>query len=266
MSYGAYAYGAGPFGASLSGFVTLLKAEQVTAASFLLSLGGDPVFGQGYKSGSVLGRKNWRITVLDPGGQSVLVQTVTRVSDSQIEIFTDVSVTDVTRYRIEWLRNPSLTGRERVTVRTGFTLAQSYDQEQFGQGVFLTDILTPATARDTISRGVNTVQMVGGDFALVNDQRSLRQRIYRRVSAAVGDFSHLAGYGISQGLGRAITNPVITDLESQVDGQVRLEPEVVDIADLRVFRRTNNPAAVYIVLRALTPGGDVPIQGEFVLG
>lgn len=279
LGFGAGPFGSLPFGTetpedavSLTGDVRMLTANTLAA-----EFAGDVGIPDPGDLNSPLNPNNWRLVPFEVSSVVRLVQFVQLVTVDTLVDFTDdfptlASVplpvflvqldgvlTPGARYQVE-LATPDteLTGCSCAEV-TGLTLARSAFQtdERDSDGSIL-DLANPWLTRDALQLPpvLGSYQLTDtGDIGLdKSGESSLRKRIFRRVTSAVGSFFHLQGYGVDLKLKGLITPDAAERLQARVKAQVLQEPEVED-CKVRVLQVVGLPMQS-VAIQAVTANGE----------
>lgn len=270
------AYGSGPFGSMHFGTAMPEPSETkriraITANAILVPFAGSISTPNPRNKNSPLNPRNWALSVIEPYSDIVrLPQQVLHVfagqrieglptaTDTGFVLVFDGVLPQGTEHRVSALA-PGLEitadqGYERefesVSIRCD---ALERDARDDDGGI--RDIANPFVSRDALQfpPALGTYQFTdGGDLANDSGEASLRKRIYRRVTAAVGDFFHAAGYGAGV-LGRVkrlVRVDELVRIQTRVQAQVSKEPDVLRCAV--TVRPSNGDNSVVIVTVSVT--------------
>lgn len=229
---------------------------------------------------------NWYLTAEEVTSQLRLVQSVDVVTAESLLKFTDEFPTLQTanvplflvyldgvltpgaRYAVH-LATPEieLTGCECADI-VGLTLRrEALPTDERDSDGRIRDLANPYLTRDALNLPprLGTYQLTDeGDLGLDKSlEASLRKRIFRRVSTAVGAFFHLPNYGTPIKLKGLMTVDAVERIQARVRAQVLQEPEVTD-AHVSVSQ-PGGLSILSVSIRAETAGGQtvgtvVPIE------
>jgi hypothetical protein len=236
---------------------------------------------------SSLNPKNWILTAVDPPdsverlAQNVLLVTESNLSQRLKEIpqllalveppafvvSFDGILTQGAQYQVQLTTSDvditpaegcDCADFEAVIIRCDAILTDARDDDGY-----MRDVANPFLEKDALQfpPSLGTYQFTDtGDLANDFGVSSLRKRVFRRVSAAVGDFFHLPGYGagVTPRLKRLVRVDEIQRIQSRVRAQVAREPEVRDVA-VKVYQVTGDPSTLAVAVTISAAGNPDPL-------
>ena len=224
-SIGGGTFGSTPFGTMGDG---LTAAKQVSLTSVRVDFFQVPApqILSAFRVSDALNAANWTIEVLEPfGAFTPLAQVVTQVGEKSVEVFTDVSLTPGTLYRITTTALNTL-GQPLMCPEASF---RTFAERVIDLGDF-TDLANPylvtdAPVEDPPPLGTNQITD-RGDLALDSGRPYLRKRVFRRISTELGGFYHLPNYGLAEPLKGTSTPDAVRRYRKQAENQIKREPDV----------------------------------------
>lgn len=100
------------------------------------------------------------------------------------------------------------------------------------------------------------------DIGIQDGQSSLKKRIFRRLLSDRGGFSFLPGYGVGLKVKSLARGGRLQELASEVEAQVKQEPDVLDAGASCALRVTTGGTFVVVQVRAKTRDGDEALSLE----
>ena len=279
--------GAMPFGTMMPDTVSLSGARALTANTVLVPFSGELANTNPRNPWSALNPNNWSLLVVEPLTAVVrLAQHVTLVTEQNLAqrlreipqlvalaappafvVGFDGVLTQGADYQIELSSaDASLVGAgcdcaefEAVVLR-----CDSLERDARDDQGYLRDIANPFLVKDALQfpPSLGTYQFTDtGDLANDSGSSGLRKRIFRRVTAAVGDFFHLNGYGagVTPRLKHLIRVDEIQRIQAKVRAQVLREPEVTAVV-VRVYPVNGDQETISVAIKAATVGNPDPVS------
>lgn len=286
--FGSAPAGSGPMGSGYSDAALALEGSVLIAANFAaVAYGGDPGLPNPGNTTGPLWPANWHLTPLDPGLSLRLVQNVVLVPDEPTRLeFTDDwpqlallalpfflvwfdgNLSPGGHYELDLVLDVPLAPGCDCTNLVGLTLRRDTHPTDARDGDRLMDVANPAVSRDALRLPplLGTYQLTDtGDFGLdKSSEASLRKRLTRRVTTAVGGFFHLPNYGAAPKMKGLLTVDAAERLQARLRAQCLQEPDVLDVL-VSVTTVSGFPGTLSVAITALPLGGDpvglvVPIQ------
>lgn len=224
-SIGGGTFGTIPFGTQGSG-LTVATQTSLTSVRVDFFQVPAPQILSSVRANDALRAANWTVEVLEPFGSfTPLAQTVTQVGEKSVEVFTDVSLTPGTLYKIACTALNTL-GQPLLCAEASF---RTFARRVIEMGEF-TDLANPyllsdAPIVDPPPLGTNQITD-RGDYALDSGRPYLRKRVFRRISTERGGFYHLPDYGLAEPLKGMSTPDAVRRYRKQAENQIKREPDV----------------------------------------
>jgi hypothetical protein len=249
-SYGSGPYGSMPYGSGMPDPKTTRRIRAITANAVLVPYEGGIGNTNPRNPNSPLNPRNWAVAGVDPQAQVRLPMRVFAVAAGQtipglptatdtgfILVF-DGILTQGAQYRLA----VAPAGVE-VTPAEGYVQefaavvirCDAIQRDERDDDGSMRDIANPYVSRDALQfpPALGTYQITdSGDLANDDGETSLRKRIIRRVTATVGDFFHLPGYGagIAPMVKQLQRIDTLNRMAAKVKAQVAKEPEVTQVS------------------------------------
>lgn len=224
-SIGGGTFGSTPFGTMGAGLTVATQVSMTSVRVDFFQVPAPQIL-SAVRANDALRASNWTLEVLEPfGAFTPLVQTVTQADEKSVEVFTDVSLTPGTRYKISTTALNTL-GQPLLCPEASF---RTFDRRVIELGEF-TDLANPylvsdAPIVDPPPLGTNQITD-RGDLALDSGRSYLRKRVFRRISTELGGFYHLPNYGLAEPLKGMSTPDAVRRYRKQAENQIKREPDV----------------------------------------
>lgn len=181
---------------------------------------------------------NWSITPIDPPtARDRLTQTCVRLSADVVRVYVDGFLDPFVTYRIEVSADvEALGGGAMSSCSTSLFETFGWPRETRPAAALDTDavdLANPFVQSDapTPTAPLGTFQIdEQGDIANDANRQNLRKRVLRRATSIQGSFFHLAGYGFGQKIKGNIGTDLLRRIQNAAIGQIRQEPDVVDVS------------------------------------
>jgi hypothetical protein len=210
------------------GVFSVAAARAVASNAVRVAFTQPPMMTGGVSPTDALNLANWTLSVVD-GGEVISLLTSRPVAGAPLVVELVIAGRfDAVDYLVAATNLVSTGGQLLAAPKSATFRGMGSARAAIDETQPLVDILNPQT-----QKAINGSLVVGsnGDYRLESGVQLLKKLIYRRLTTAQGAFYHLAG--ISYGLGlrskEFYTPSGLIVLKSNVEGQVRLEPEVGDV-------------------------------------
>jgi hypothetical protein len=235
--YGLDRYGLDPYGAEPSGlaisnaFASGIRVVRVT-------LSREPLHVSNTGTGDALNPKTWTVQRLD----NMKFSTVIQVTESDPPLTFDIAVLEkfadqTITYQLKTTSLVSTEGEPITFAGSTFNFVgvkafeDQTDRIVANRRAAIRDLANPPAPNATELGG--TLQIVGGDYAMVEGADLLKKLILRRLVTRPGEFSHLPDYGVGLAVKEPMPTSSVSRLQKTIKEQVLKEPEV-DAAEVTV--------------------------------
>jgi hypothetical protein len=232
---------------------------------------------------SELNPSNWRLVALSAQAFPRLVQSVEQVKTREdaaeagapelfdfgfspaLRIFSDGPLSPLERYRLRFVADDASAECEidgAAASRVAFEKTATQDDGS------IDDYKNPQFDRDKLPLGaLGTFNLTDeGDLSIEGRSASLRKRMVRRITSAVGSFYHMPNYGTDLESKAVITPDLGRRIRERVTNGIRQEPDVL-AAETRVYLVVGQEGMVVISATAATVFGEtVTASKEVDLG
>ncbi|CAB4155036.1 hypothetical protein UFOVP650_67 [uncultured Caudovirales phage] len=233
---GAGTAGSMPAGTQMPFATTTRRVTALTLNTILVPFEGVVSSKNPRLPNSPFNPKNWKLFPLDPGAQSRLAQAVEQTQDGFLVAFDGV-LSQGLSYRLVSLA-PEVEVSEALGYEAEFPAVivrcDALPRDERDDDGSIRDIGNPFLPSDSVQfpPSVGSYELTAtGDLANDSGTTSLRKRIYRRVTATIGDFFHLANYGagVTPRVKKLIRADELERIRAQVTAQIRKEPDVQSV-------------------------------------
>lgn len=261
--WGVSAWGTSPFG---SGSLSIVSAVAIDTRTVRVILSAPPLAVSPIGIGDALNPETWQIVRNDTGFSFTLLEVEAFDPPYAFDIFT---LEDIGSFFVQHtvssttLREPS----DSLIVTPTSANFQGVSVAINPQAPYATRDLqnvqpkTVAAVGGTLSIGSN------GDYKNVQGDELVKKLLFRRLSSSKGAYYHLPNYGLGQEPKDLIPSATLPRLQTEIERQALLEPEVDSVAVSLTLRKEG---ALIVSLKAkLHPSGNTismqfPLSGNFV--
>ncbi len=256
---GAGTAGSMPAGTQMPFATTTRRVTALTLNTILVPFEGVVSSKNPRLPNSPFNPKNWKLAPLDPGAQPRLAQAVEQTPDGFVVAFDGV-LSQGLSYRLVSLA-PEVEVSEALGYEAEFPAVivrcDALPRDERDDDGSIRDIGNPFLPSDSVQfpPSVGSYELTAtGDLANDSGTASLRKRVYRRVTATVGDFFHLPGYGagVAPRVKKLIRADELERIRAQVTAQIRKEPDVQSVrVEVSATYGTNTVVNVAVTVRSV---------------
>lgn len=249
-SYGSGPYGSMPYGSGMPDPKTTRRIRAITANAALVPYEGGVGNTNPRNPNSPLNPRNWAVAGVDAQAANRLPLRVFAVvagqtipglptaTDSGFILVFDGILTQGAQYRLAVApAGVEITPAEGYVQEFAAVVIRcdAIQRDERDDDGSMRDIANPYVSRDALQfpPALGTYQITdSGDLANDSGETSLRKRVIRRVTATVGDFFHLPGYGagIAPMVKQLQRIDTLNRMAAKVKAQVAKEPEVTQVS------------------------------------
>lgn len=232
-AWGTGSWGLGPFGAMATN-ISLVSALAIDTNTVQVKLSGEPLHQSVIGVGDATNPATWIVSTIDTSTiftviSAEVLSDPTLVNVRILEPFLDFTVLhDVFSFTLRSVDGGVIVPPQDATFQGLLSFALSSEAQIASTKQFQsTDISNVTTVTDSFG---GTLQIGSdGDYTSMFGADLVRKLIMRRLTTNTGEFFHLPNYGIGLPLKTPIPTSQLVKLKSDIESQVKLEPDVSNV-------------------------------------
>ncbi len=202
-----------------------------------------------------------RVSQIDPfdAPLSWVVTTIDQFQPTTTTMrITAVGLKDAGGSLVQLPRTADFAGVTEFNISTPTQIAAS-------RGVVTRDLANrPAPTGGNETNTSGTLQIIGGDYALVSGAEMVKKLIIRRLTATPGDFFHLPNYGCGLRVKEPLPGGSFARLKASIQRELLLEPDVATVSVQ--LTQTENSLTVLVKATMSGTGQQVDVSVNSQIG